>query len=238
MREHSLLVIRRKKRALDRLCSRQGFHSPCCTITCMHLRCTEKAYSCSLEFCLGSFIIINRKSFVQFCSSGRSVYCLSLVCLVCFVFVLFRSQHCSVIQSCSTLCDPHGLQHSRFPCPSPSPGACSNSCPLSQWWHSAISSPIVPFFSCLQSFPASGSFLMNWLFESGGQTIGASASASVLPVNIQGWFHLGFTGLVSLPSKGLSRGFFSTTIRKHQFFGTQQFFWSSSHICTWLLEKP
>ena len=91
-REHSLLVIRRKERALGRLCSRQGFHSPCCTITCMHLRCTEKAYSCSLEFCLGGFIIINPKLFAQFCSSNRSVYCLSLVRLVCFVFVSFHSQ--------------------------------------------------------------------------------------------------------------------------------------------------
>ena len=91
-REHSLLVIRRKKRALDRLCSRQGFHSPC-TITCMHLCCTEKAYSCSLEFCLGGFIILNCKFFVHFCSSGWRVYCPSLVCLLCFVFVSFRSQH-------------------------------------------------------------------------------------------------------------------------------------------------
>ena len=110
---------------------------------------------------------------------------------------------------------PHGLQHSRFPCPSPSPGACSNSCPLSQWWHSAISSPIVPFFSCLQSFPASGSSSKSWLFASGGQTIGASASASVLPMNIQDWFPLGLNSLVFLQSKRLSEVFSKTTVLWH-----------------------
>ena len=93
---------------MDRLCSRQGFHSPCCTITCMHLHCTEKAYSCSVEFCLGGFIIINRKLFAQFCSSGQSVYCLSLVCLVCFVFVSFRSQH--IPDPRSLLCNCKGQE--------------------------------------------------------------------------------------------------------------------------------
>ena len=110
---------------------------------------------------------------------------------------------------------PHGLQHTRPPCPSPSPEACSNSHPLSWWCHPTSSSSVVPFSSCLQSFPASGSFLMGWLFESGGQSIGASASASVLPMNIQGWFPLGWTGLISLHSKGLSRVFSSTTVQKH-----------------------
>ena len=100
---------------------------------------------------------------------------------------------------------PHGLQHTRLPCPSPSPRACSNSCPLSWWCHSTISSSVIPFSSCLQSFPASGSFLMSQLFVSGVQNIGASASASVLPVNIQDWFPLGLTSLISLQSKGLSR---------------------------------
>jgi len=99
---------------------------------------------------------------------------------------------------------PHGLQHTRLPCPSPSPGVWSNSCPLSRWWHPTISSSIVPFFSCLQSFPASGSFLMSQLFVSGGQSIGALASASVLPMNIRGWFSLGLTReieiFVSLPN--------------------------------------
>ena len=103
-------------------------------------------------------------------------------------------------------------------CPSPTPGACSNSCPSSQWCHPAISSSVVPFSSCLQSFPASGSFLMSLFFASDSQTIGVSASASVLLVNIQDWFILQFTGLISLQSKGLSRVFSSTTVQKHQLF--------------------
>ena len=132
----------------------------------------------------------------------------------------------------------HRLQHVRLPCPSPSSGACSNSCPLSQWCHPTISSSVVPFSSCLQSFPASGSFPMSWLFASGGKSIGASASASDLPMNIQDWFPLGLTGLISLQSKELSRVFPSTTVGKDQFFGTQPFSWSNFHIHTWLLEKP
>ena len=127
----------------------------------------------------------------------------------------------------------HGLQHHRLPCPSPSTGACSNSCPLSQWRHSIILSSIIPFSSYPQSFPASGSFLMSWLFTSGGQSIGASA---VLPMNIKGWFPFGLTGLISLQSKGLSRVFSSTTVQKHQFFSAWYSLWPSSHICTWLLE--
>ena len=105
---------------------------------------------------------------------------------------------------------PYGLQHARLPCPSPSPGACSNSCPLSQWCYPTISSSVIPFSSCSQSFPASGSFLMSQLFASGDQSIGASASALVLLMNIQGWFPLGLTGLISLQSKGLSRVFSSS----------------------------
>ena len=100
---------------------------------------------------------------------------------------------------------PHELQHTRPPCPSPTPGACSNSCPSSLWCCPTISSFVVPFSSCLQSFPASGSFQMSQFFASGGQSIGVSASASVLPMNIQDWFALGLTGLISLQSKGLSR---------------------------------
>ena len=116
---------------------------------------------------------------------------------------------------------PHGLQHTRLPCLSPTPGACSNSCPLSQWCHPIISSSAIPFSSCLQSFPASGSFPVNQFFELGGQSIGASASASVLPINIQDWFPLSLTGLISLLSKGLSRVFSNPIVRKHQFFGVQ-----------------
>ena len=131
---------------------------------------------------------------------------------------------------------PHELQHARLPCPSLSFGICSNSCPLSQWCHPNISSSVTPFSSCPQSFPGSGSFAMSRLFTSGGQSIGVSPS--VLPMNIQGWFSLGLTGLVSLLSKGLSRVFSSTTVRRHQFFSAQSFLWSSSHFRTWLLEKP
>ena len=133
---------------------------------------------------------------------------------------------------------PHGLQHARLPCPSPSPGACSNSCPLSWWCHPTISSSVVPFSSCLQSFPASGAFAKSWLFTSGDQSTGASASASVLPVNIQGLYPLGLTGLISLQSKGLSRVFSNITVQKHRFFSAQPSLWSSSHIHIWLLEKP
>ena len=107
---------------------------------------------------------------------------------------------------------------------------CSNSPPLSQLCYLTISSSPVPFFSCLQSFPASGSFLMSQLFTSGGQSIGASASARILPMNIQGWFPLGLTGLISLQCKGLSRVFSSTTVQKHQFFSAQLSLWSNSHI--------
>jgi len=132
---------------------------------------------------------------------------------------------------------PHGPQHARLPCPSPTPGACSNSRPSSWWCHPTISSSVVPFSSCPQSFPASGSFPMSQFFTSGGQSTGASAPASVLPINIQGWFPLGLTSLISFPSKGLSRVFSSTTVWKHQFFGVQPSFWSNSHIHTWLQEK-
>ena len=109
---------------------------------------------------------------------------------------------------------PHGLQHARLPCPSPFPGIYSNSCPLSQWCHPIISSSVIPFSSCLQSFTASGSFLMSQFSASGHQSIGASASASVLSMNILDWFPLGFTGLISLQSKGLSKIFSNTTIQK------------------------
>ena len=113
---------------------------------------------------------------------------------------------------------PHGLQLTRLPCPSPSPGACSNSCPLSWWCYLTISSSATPFSFCLQSFLSSGCFLVSQFLTSGSQSTGASASASVLPMNIQGWFPLGMTGLISLQSKGLSWIFSSTRVWKHQFF--------------------
>ena len=133
---------------------------------------------------------------------------------------------------------PYELQHARPPCPSPTPRVYSNSCPLSQWCHPTISSSVVPFSSCPQSFLTSGSFQMSQLFAWGGQSIGVSASTSVLPMNTQDWFPLGWTGWISLQSKGLSRVFSNTTVQKHQFFTTELSLWPSSHIYTWLLEKP
>ena len=133
---------------------------------------------------------------------------------------------------------PHEPQNARPPCPSAISGVYSNSCPLSQWWHPSISSFVVPFSSRLLSFPASGSFQMCQLFASGGQSIGVSASTSVLPMDIQDWFPLGWTGWISLQSKGLSRVFSNTTVQKHQFFSAQLSSQSNSHIHTWLLEKP
>ena len=116
---------------------------------------------------------------------------------------------------------PHRLQHAKPPWPSPGPGVYSNSCPSRRWCHPTILPSVVPFSSCLQSFPASGSFPMSQLFTWGGQSIGVSASASVLPMNIQDWFPLGLTGLISLQSKGLSRVSSTTTVQKHQFLGPQ-----------------
>ena len=132
---------------------------------------------------------------------------------------------------------PCGLKHTRFPCLSLTPGACSSSCPSSQWCHPTNSSPVVPFSSCLQSFPASGPFPMSQFFASGGQSIRVSASTSFVPMNIQDSFLLGWTGWISFQSKGLSRVFPNTIVQKHQFFSSQVFFWSNSHIHTWLLEK-
>ena len=142
----------------------------------------------------------------------------------------------SVVQSCPTL-RPHELQHTRPPCPSPTPGVYSNSCPLSRWCHPVISSSVVPFFFCLQSLPASGSFPMSQLFTWGGQSIGVSASALVLPMNTQDWSPLGWTGWISFQSKGLSRVFSNTTVKRYQFFGSQLSSQSNSHIHTWTLEK-
>ena len=131
---------------------------------------------------------------------------------------------------------PHGLQHAKLPCPSPTPRACS--CRLSWWCHPTISSSVIPFSSCLPSFPTLGSFPMSQFFTSGGQSIWGSSSTSVLPMNIQDWFPLGLTGLISLQSKGLSKVFSSTIIWKYKFFGTQLSLWSDSNTHTWLLEKP
>ena len=146
-------------------------------------------------------------------------------------------QFSSVAQSCLTL-RPHESQHARPPCPSPTPGVYSDSCPLSQWCHPAISSSVAPFSSCPKSLPASGSFPMSQLFAWGGQSIRVSALASVPPMNTQGWSPLGWTGWISLQSKGLSRVFSNTIVLKHQFFSAQLSSQSNSHIHTWPLEKP
>ena len=133
---------------------------------------------------------------------------------------------------------PHERQHTRLPCPSPTPGVHSDSCPSSQWCHPDISSLVVPFSSCPQSLPASESFPMNQLFAWGRQSTGVSALASFLPKKSQGWSPSEWTGWISLQSKGLSRVFSSTTVQKHQFFGTQLSSQSNSHIHTWPQEKP
>ena len=140
--------------------------------------------------------------------------------------------------SCQVMSDssrPHELQHARLPCPSPSPRICPSSCPLNCWCHQTILSSVTLFF-CLQYFP--GSFPMSWLFTSGGQSVWASASPSVLTISIQRWLPLGSTDLISYLSKGFSRVFSSTTVQKHQFFITLASLWSNSHIHTWLLERP
>ena len=150
-------------------------------------------------------------------------------------------QFSSVQFSCSVVSDclwPHESQHTRPPCPSPTPGVHLNSCPSSQWCHPAISCSVVPFSSCRQSLPASGSFPMSQLFAWGGQSIGVSALASFLPMNTQDWSPLEWTGWISLQSKGLSRVFSNTTVQKHQFFSTQLSSQSNSYIHTWPLEKP
>ena len=141
---------------------------------------------------------------------------------------------CSVTKLYLTLW-PRGLQHARLLCPLPSPRVCSNSCPLSRWCHPANLSSVGPFSSCPQSFPASGSFPVSQLFASGGQSIGASAS--ILLLNIRGWFPLGLTGLISLQYREFSRVFSSTTIWMYQFFSTQPSLWPNSQIHTWLLEN-
>ena len=139
---------------------------------------------------------------------------------------------CSVVSSSLR---PHGLQHARPPCPWLTPGVYSSSCPLSRWYHPTISSSVIPFSSHVQSFPASGFFQMSQHFASGGQSIGVSASAPVLPINIQDWSPLGWTGWISLQSKGLSSVFSNTTVQKHQFFSVRLSLWSNSHIHTCLL---
>ena len=161
--------------------------------------------------------------------------------LVILVTLIYDNNNPSVQFSCSVISDslqPHESQHIRPPCPLPTPGVNSNSRPSSRWCHPAILSPVVLFSSCSQSLPASESFPMSQLFTWGGQITGVSALASVPPMNTQGWSPLGWTGWISLQSKGLSKVFSNTTVQKHQFFGAQLSSQSNSHIHTWPLEKP
>ena len=146
-------------------------------------------------------------------------------------------QFSSVAQLCPTL-RPHELQHTRPPCLSPTPGVYSSPSPSNWWCHPTVSSSVILFSSCPQSLPASGSFPVSQRFAWGGQSTRVSASASVLPMNTQGWSPLGWTGWISLQSKGLSRVFSNTTVQKHQFSGAQLSSQSNSHIHTWPLEKP
>ena len=146
--------------------------------------------------------------------------------------ICFKRVQSSVVSDSLWL---QGQQHARLPCPLPTPRACLNSCPSSRWCHLTISSFVVPF-SCLQSFPASKSFPTSQFFALGGQRTGASVS--VLPINIQDWFPLEWTGWISLQFKRLSRVSSNTTVQKHQFFDAQLYLWFNSHIHTWLLEKP
>ena len=185
-----------------------------------------------------------------------SLHCTKLHCVMHIMKVIEICYCCWVTQSCSTLCDPMDCTNQaslsftiswnflkrksieftdRLPCLSPSSGACSNSWPSSRWYHPTISSSVVPFSSCLQSFPPSGSFPLSQIFALGGQSIGSSASVGS---NIEDWPPLGWTGWISLQAKGLSRVFSNTTVQKHQFFHVQLSSWSNSHIHTWLLEKP
>ena len=181
-----------------------------------------------LKICPFSLPFLNSCYFIQFCLWTES-------------FIHLHVKNVSVQFSCSVVSDSlrhHELQHARPPCPSPTPGVHSDSGPSSRGCHPAISSFVVPFSSCPQSLPASESFPMSQLFAWGGQSIGVSASAPVLPMNTQDWSPLEWTCWISLQSKGLSRVFSNTTVQNHQFFGAQLSLQSNFHIHTWPLEKP
>ena len=163
---------------------------------------------------------------LQIFNSTQTIQFLGLCTYNIFVECISSVQFSHSVMSDSLR--PHEPQHARPPCPSPTAGVHTNPYPLSQWCHPTISSTVITFSSCLQSFPASGSFQMSWLFATGGQS--SRASASVFPMNIQDWFPLGLTGLISLQSKELSRIFCNTTVQEYQFFSAQPYLWSISHF--------
>ena len=190
---------------------------------CVNFRCIEKWFS---------YMHVYTYNWIYFPYFSIIVYCKILNLVPCAI------QLSSVTQSYPTLCDPMDYSMPGFLCLSPTNRACSDSRPSSRWCHPTILSSVIPFSSCLPSFPASGSFPVSQFFTSGDQSIGASASTSVLPMNIQDWFPLILTSWISLQSKGLTRVFSNTTFQKHQFFGAQLSLWSNSHIHTWLLKRP
>jgi len=191
----------------------------------------QKNYDREESIYFHAYLLLSTKISEYFCCWDQSTGALrwlkhqesSLFCHCVYLAAFIDQKPCcpSVAKLCPTLCNPvnQGVQHTRLPCPLLSCRVCSNSCQLSQWCHSTVSSSVTPFSSCPQSFPASESFPVSWLIASGGQSIGVSAS--VLPMNIQGWFLFRLTGLLSLLSKGLSRLFSGSTVQKHQFFSTQ-----------------
>ena len=197
---------------------------------------------------LFTFLIMGHIPHLSVCmpnSFSLMPFIMNLPCWVLDIFVVsifeYVLEHSSVQFSRSVVSDslqPHELQHTRPPCPSPTPRVYPNSCPSSRWCHPAILSSVIPFSSCPQSLPASGSFQMSQLFASSGQNIGVSASTSVLLMNTQDWSLLGWTGWISSQSKGLSRVFSNPTVQKHQFFGAHHSSQSNFYIHTWLLEKP
>ena len=206
----------------------------------------HQIYTCYLLICLlvlslsPKWNFMKTRIYVSFADTfpvpSTHINSLIMFYVVLYVVYMFNSvQFSRSVMSYSLWL--HWLQHTRPPCPSPTPGVYLNSCPLSQWCHPTISFSVIPFSSHLQSFPTSGSFQTSQLFRSGGQSIGVSASVSVLPVNTQDWFPLGWTGWISLQSKGFSRVFCNTTVQKHKFFGAQLSSQSNSHIRTWPLEN-
>ena len=209
---------------------------------------------------MSTFILVALSDFAKFCASvwaakHSCVVWLALIFQVGTGWIFWERPVCMLYETQMQFLDqirsdqisrsvvsdflwPHESQHTRPPCPSPTPRVHSDSRPLSQWCHPAISSSFVPFSSCPQSLPASESFPMSQLFAWGGQSTGVSALAPFLPKKSQGWSSLEWTGWISLQSKGLSRVFSNTTVQKHQFFGAQPSSQSNSHIHTWPLEKP